>query len=90
MLQFTQKLLPALPSKSKGHTMTATFTIENATDELLKAFKSMAKATNARFKLTKKHKSSSIPALDKAIKEYESGDTILYKDINEYKAKIDE
>lgn len=36
--------------------MTATFTIENATDELLKAFKSMAKATNAKFKVDKKGK----------------------------------
>lgn len=33
--------------------MTATFTIENATDELLKAFKSMAKVANAKFKVAK-------------------------------------
>lgn len=71
--------------------MTTTLIVENASDELLKAFKSMAKAANAKFRVEKKKiKKLSIPALDKAIQEYKNGETILYKDINEYKAKIDE
>lgn len=72
--------------------MTTTLIIENATDELLKAFKSMAKAANAKFKVEKRTKTKKlfIPALDKAIQEYKNGETILYKNINEYRAKIDE
>ena len=42
---------------TKGWAMRATLTLENPSDELLKAFKSMAKAANVRFKLDKKAKS---------------------------------
>ncbi|GAD19967.1 hypothetical protein [Helicobacter fennelliae] len=68
-----------------------TIVIENVKEEFLPAFKGLAKGAQAKLTTKKeKPKPKLVNALDKAIKEYKQGKTHLYKDINEYKAKIDE
>lgn len=65
--------------------MTATITLENVSDDVLKIFKSLAKVANVKCKVTK-----SQSPLDKAIKSYEKEKHTLktYKSFDEFEQDL--
>lgn len=64
--------------------------LEQDFKEKISAQKELVKFLRAKTKSKIYEKEIAIPALDKAIKEFNSGETKLYSSYEEYKAKIDE
>ncbi|TLD83266.1 hypothetical protein LS70_005835 [Helicobacter sp. MIT 11-5569] len=67
--------------------MTINLSVENANEDLIKAFKNMAKASGAKLKIQQDKKISE--SLKQTIKEVRQGKVEKFKDFESYKKAMD-